>query len=460
MRIFEILLLVVNVPYVGWPLFAKKRPYWLHFLPLTAVLLTVLHLLIEKYRWQMVPAYVITAVLAVLALLRLTKPAKPASKWLAVGGLFVLGLAFVLPILIPVPQLPAATGPYPIGTQTVMLVDNGRTELWSGVDEPRRLMAQIWYPAAPTGSEPQAQYLDAVDEVGAVVAEMFNLPSFMFDHVNLTDLGITVEPPAATDGPFPVILFSHGLTGLRGQNTTMVRELVSHGYVVAAVDHTYGNAITVFPDGETVLYDACRIFSNCDSNYVEAIPLVDQWVGDLDFLLNILTMWNSDQNGRFAGVFDLAHVGVFGHSTGGGAAVSFCQQDARCSAGVGLDAWVLPIPDEVLAGGLQKPFMFLSTPHWLGDENRAKGEALLAQTQVETYDLRLANTGHFDFTDLVLLTPLTPQLGLSGTINSQYSLTIQNEYALAFFDHYLRGMSRPVLTAVSPYPELTISRKP
>ncbi|MCP4416027.1 MAG: hypothetical protein GY805_05360, partial [Chloroflexi bacterium] len=71
------------------------------------------------------------------------------------------------------------------------------------------------------------------------------------------------------------------------------------------------------------------------------------------------------------------------------------------------------------------------------------------------YLLSLKNTAHFDFTDFPLLTPLTPQLGLSGTIDSGYIIGIQNEYLLAFFNQYLKEISSPLLTAPSAYPELT-----
>ena len=48
--------------------------------------------------------------------------------------------------------------------------------------------------------------------------------------------------------PRPVILFSHGAHDHRSDTTTVVQELVSHGYVVATVDHTY-DAFTQFPGG-------------------------------------------------------------------------------------------------------------------------------------------------------------------------------------------------------------------
>ena len=44
--------------------------------------------------------------------------------------------------------------------------------------------------------------------------------------------------------------------------------------------------------------------------------------------------------GIFTGRLDLAHTDVFGHSTGGGAAVEVCYVDLRCKAGLAMDAWL------------------------------------------------------------------------------------------------------------------------
>ena len=140
--------------------------------------------------------------------------------------------------------------------------------------------------------------------------------------------------------------------------------------------------------------------------------------------------------------------------------MEFCLQDGRCQAGVGLDSWLLPVSSHLQAQPTtSQPIMFISTPRWLGPENQALGNSIFNSLSQDSYALTLANTAHYDFTDLPLLTPLTPQLGLSGSINSSYSLSIQNEYLLAFFDHYLKGIPAPLLTeAPSPYPELTIER--
>ncbi len=465
MRFIEILLLVSLVPLVLWPLLPLRRWRWQAVLPAAALLFLLLHIVFEGYRWQMIPAYGLTAVYALISFIQLSRPAQPGVPTVtwktAVGGLaglVVLLLAFALPTLLPVPNLSPKTGPYPVGTTTLHLVDDSREEIYTPESgDFREIMVQFWYPAAPTGQEEQAIFLPDLAFAGPVIAEQFNLPTFMLNHINLAKLDITQDPPAV-NGRFPIIIFSHGLTGLRVQNTSMARELASHGYVVAAIDHTYANAISVLPDERIFIYDPCRLFPECDASYVNANPLVNQWAADIAFVLDTMSHWDETTSAILAGKLDVDRVGVFGHSTGGGATVQFCLDDARCDAGLGLDAWVLPVDARVLATPPAQPFLFISTPRWLGPENQARGRAILNALPGDGYELTLAETGHFDFSDIVLLSPLTPQLGISGEIDSLYSLGIQNEYVLAFFDQYVKGEERPLLSQPSPFPELTIAR--
>lgn len=462
MRLFELSFLIVAALYTAWGLRGERRPRRLHWLPPLAVLLAIIHLGIEGYRWQMIPGYLGTAVLFLINLRRLQDrdPGPfPHARLQAALGLLFLAAAIALPILLPVPKLPPMTGSHAVGTNIVYLVDEKREEIYTEeAGDKRRVMAQIWYPAARTGEGETAVFLPQLDAAGPVLARQFDLPPFLFDHLNLSPLDIRKDVPVAGNGPFPVVIFSHGLSGIRAQNTSMMRELASHGYVVGAIDHTYGNAISVFPGGETILYDPCRLFADCDADYVEANPLVEQWAGDVAFLLDEMAAWTADPDHHFAGAFNLDRVGVFGHSTGGGATLQFCMEDSRCDAGLGLDAWVLPVDAAVLATPPSQPFMFISTPRWLGAENQAHGRAILEALPNDAYELTLAETGHYDFTDLVLISPLTPLLGLSGEIDSAYALEVETAYLLTFFDQYVRMEDNPFLDDPSPYPELRIVR--
>lgn len=467
MRLFEVLSLLALLPYLVWPLLPVRQPRWLPFLPLTAVALTLIHLLIEGYRWQMLPGYVLIAVCAVLALLELARggggpaPTRKRRVWTGaalLAGLLVWLLALVLPWALPVPQLPKPTGPYAIGTQTYHLIDAEREEIYTDASgNPREIMVQIWYPAAPDANGPRAPYLDNLDIKAATLAARFDFPSFLFNHVNLIRTDAIIDAPFAPDlDDAPIVVFSHGLQGIRGQNTTMMQALASHGYVVAAIDHTHANAITVFPDGRVVLYNP-DVFAGTGSPPRNANTLVGVWAEDMGFVIDELARRAADPESLLHGRINPTNVGIFGHSTGGGASVEACVRDERCRAGLGLDAWVEPVSDSVVDAGLARPFLFLKAPVWQFDDplsNPARTRRLFEAAQSDAYLLTLAGTGHFDFSDVPLLSPLTEQLGLSGSIDSARSLEIQNAFLLAFFDTYLKGAPEALQQLAARYPEV------
>ena len=114
MRLFEILTLItLLLSLLSFFVSRGKRPRWMAFLPSLAVLLVLAHLVLEGYRWQMVPAYALT-VLTFLPTVRAImqgadlqgKPSSRGRRALAIIGtvlcLLVLIVAAALPALLPV----------------------------------------------------------------------------------------------------------------------------------------------------------------------------------------------------------------------------------------------------------------------------------------------------------------------------------------------------------------------
>ena len=61
------------------------------------------------------------------------------------------------------------------------------------------------------------------------------------------------------------------------------------------------------------------------------------------------------------------------------------------------------------------------------------------------YSLTIAGTRHYDFSDLPLLSPLSPWLGLKGPIDGRRVLEIISQYSVAFFDAHLKGEENELL---------------
>src|SRR5260370_19396226 len=68
-------------------------------------------------------------------------------------------------------------------------------------------------------------------------------------HSHAANNAVVVREPLK----FPVVILSHGLGGSGFGYTSLIEHLVSHGYVVAAIAHTYAAGAVLFPNGRIVL---------------------------------------------------------------------------------------------------------------------------------------------------------------------------------------------------------------
>jgi len=418
------------------------------------MLLTVIHLVLEKYRWQMVPAYVLTLLLFLLSLPRIKQGSRPTGKRKSGRILTIIGFLFrlvifafvaALPILLPVFRLPEPTGPYPVGTTKLYLVDNTRPETFiPNPDDHREFMVQVWYPAqVEPGTRPDAY--------------MEHMP-FQLSHLSLVRTHAYLYAPVSdAQTSYPVLIFSHGFIGLVEQNLTQMEELASHGYIVCSIAHTYQAQATVFPDGHIVPVDLglsndfMRGISPTRTMYAEYLRI---WTDDTLFLMNELeSIQTGERKTLLTGKLDMARFGIFGQSFGGVTAVQVCSVDDRCQAGISLDSG-LPkdYGSRTVDSLLEQPFMFML------NEGRANYMRPNLDTVKNTaYGVIVRGTTHFDFTDLFLYSPVLKFTKAFGSIDGYRMVKIINSYTLAFFDKHLKGEISPLLDGPSPdYPEVTI----
>jgi dienelactone hydrolase len=441
MRPLEIIIPVLLSLYLIW---LHPRPLITRLFPVAALVLTFIHFGVEGYRWQMIPLYVLTILLTISALMRI----RSSDDWKPIAShltLMLVAVSTTLPILLPVPSIPQPSGLYQVGTRIYELTDSARTELYSGRDEARRFQVQVWYPSEIAPTDEHAPWMSHADSYAPAIASYIHMPSFFLDHLALVKMPAYKESNvAAADEGYPVILFSHGWNGFNAQNTGQAIELASHGYIVIGVQHTYGAVITVFDDG-TIAHNNPSALPNGapDDEYETAAQkLVDQWAGDLAFVLDYLALINTSVRSPFGGRLDLSRVGVYGHSTGGGAAIQFCGTDARCKALLGMDPFMRPVSAEVLEQGVTPPAFFMFSQHWVDDVNSRNNElfhSFILTVPQSLGVISIEGTTHYDFSDLPLLSPLAPRLGLKGPINGKRVTDIINDYLLSFFDMTLKG---------------------
>ncbi|MBK6328868.1 MAG: hypothetical protein IPF56_23475 [Chloroflexi bacterium] len=458
MRPLEIAILAGHLLTVGW-LYTNPDASTTaeRAVPLLVPLLVIVHTAWEKPRWQMAPAYLQS--LVVLTVDWAGKwPQFSGSGWAIFFGVVVYGASVGLPYALAVPNLPKPTGRYAIGTRTFYVVDTSRSDVFDANQAgPRELMFQVWYPAVRTPKARRAPFIADFKIGGPAIARRFGFPPFILRHVDLARTHSYLDLPVADDGaPFPVLTFSHGYLGLHSQNTWQMEELASHGYVVAATNHTGGAICTVFPDGRVVFGTTAP---PDDMPLEQAGQLgMQQWAEDVQFVLNQLACWQAGEGNAFYGRLDLSRVGSFGHSMGGGTAVQFAHLDQRCRALLLLDPWLRPVDDTIMRQGFAFPILCLMSVGEFGKTNGALAEQLAAASGERGMVAFIAGSGHYDYSDLPLLSPVTRMFGAKGPINGRRAARIINDYTLAFFEAALRERPSPLLQGESRYKEVQVRK--
>ena len=449
MRPLEILTPMVLTIYLLWPITSRKRPPAVGLLPAFALVVIAAHANIEGMRWQMYPLYAFAVITFLTSIPEFMKARQDNVQIMrplrGLANLVLLAISTALPILLPVPSIPTPSGPYQVGTTIYELTDDSRRELYSGRDEARRFQIQVWYPSEADPSDERAPWMSNAEIFAPAIATYIDMPSFFLDHLALVEVPAYRESKAApSEGGYPVILFSHGWNGFNTQNTGQALELASHGYVVIGVQHTYVAILMVFKDGTIARNNPSALPGGAPDEEYEAAAhkLGDQWAGDMAFVLDTLAIRNTSDGSPFGGMLDLARVGVYGHSTGGSAAIQFCGTDTRCKALLGMDPFMRPASYEVLENGVTQPAFFMFSQSWADDVNSRNNElfnGFIPNVKEPLGVISIDGTTHYDFTDLPLLSPLTPQLGLKGPINGKYVTIIINDYLLSFFDMTLKN---------------------
>jgi dienelactone hydrolase len=377
--------------------------------------------------------------------------------------------------------LPAPTGPYPVGTVDLHLIDHGRANPWTASPPYRELMVSVWYPARDAAKyplEPQmragaAAHFGSAAGDGLFGSSLYGIPADSVDFAATRTSGHVDAPVARHDRPFPVVLYSPGAGDPRTWETTLVQDLASRGYVVVTIDHTYDASEVEFSGGRVVGSDWEQWFQQAQQNNefpALAAKVFDVRLADTRFVLDQLPAIG---RGRLAGALDLHHVGMFGVSAGGLIALQAMDDDPRIRAAADLGGNVESplIPDTsklwpVAGHGLKKPFLLMGDAST--DHNQTPSWKALWDNSTGGWhrDVNLNGAaGEDSYKDTVPLIPqIARQLGLPrsyvtgvvGNIDLSRAVTTEEAFVAGFFDRSLKGRGGHALDGPSPrFPDVT-----
>ena len=359
--------------------------------------------------------------------------------------------------------LPRPTGPYAVGRTLFDWTDLKRDDPYStALGEHRELMVWLWYPATVAPQSKPADYIPAA-WASKLPWRPVTLPGRVRVHA------VADAPLAASQQPYPVLVFSTGFGNLPSDYTSLIEDIVSHGYVVLGITSTYSAPVVRFPDGRVANYLAAASFPRGPRQAIQSAGnrMVKVWAADIGFAIDSLAGMDSNPKSRFYGGLDLGRVGLFGHSFGGAASAEACSTDPRCKAAADIDGDLF---GSVLEGGIKQPFLFVLSdwtlrPPWLQrtlagvsvQRFHQQQTRLTQQMQAVCKDsdhcgeTHIPGTHHFNFTDLaVLYSPGMRMMGYLGPVDGAQGLAATASCVRTFFDKTLNGKSSSLAATTSP----------
>ncbi len=370
-------------------------------------------------------------------------------------------------------SLPKPTGKYFVGVTYLSFTDEKRIELFDNDQKNKReITVKVWYPA-DVKSKPEP-YLRNID---------FAIKYCMFPETyrNLMTNSALNIPVSNNAEKFPILIFSHGWGEHPAQNTILMEELASHGYIVFSVAHHYECKYSEYPDVKTshIEFSSLRfqkiigqqqdpkamewymkMFAATNDNERaqvfhgtnDVLPWLKEgakyWAEDISFIMDQVKDINSTL-GILKGKIDTDRIGAFGMSMGGIATSELCLNDPRVKAGISIDGGLL---GSMIHGELDIPFMFLSSKRYVG-----YGPLFSGKSTEDCYALAIKNADHYNLTDYSLYP--SPQVSfLLGTIDGKRALDITDALVLSFFEKYLKNKKEiDLIKEATKFPEIEIS---
>lgn len=456
MQFTELLLIFISIAYLGLNRLINIKLNKFYVVGLLIFMLCI-HLVLDGYRWQMIPAYLIWLLSMITALWQSQKRSSTIVGAIKIIGLIMmLGLAILLPSILPVFELPKATGPFTVGTKDIFLELDREEIITDDPTDKRKLMIKVWYPSTETAGEKDL-YVDKAGRNG--FAQKYGLPIAMLNYLDKVETNVYSDIQIA-DEIFPVLIFSHGYNSKANGYYALLSALVSQGYIVFAINHTYESTGTTFPDGTQAYFNyeyASRIEEGTwglmapvieafqsDLSFEDRHPIVqkglttyfvremvERWAEDIVDVANHLNQWND--TGFFKGSLDLSKIGAFGHSRGGAAAGEALLIDDSILAGANIDGvqWGR-IADTLF----HKPFLFLSSD-WPAEHENLNQHAYVNKSTDFFYEGIILQSGHSSFMDIPFMIPVS-SLSQAGEIDPKLAMEITRKVVTSFFDRHMK----------------------
>ncbi len=385
-----------------------------HYMRIASFCIFTLLLLVNVYWWgfRWTGLFILLGISSILSVIALIKKREKEYKTKRVilsciNGILLIAFAVIPGIIFPQSKPVEVTGSYKVKTESYTFIDESRIEIFSDDNENRKISVQFWYP----------------DE----------------------------------DGKYPLVVFSHGSFGYRMSNYSTFENLASNGYVVCSIDHTYHSFFSEHNDGSFTLVNTefLNDVTNIENGLYDekkTYDLTKEWLSlrtkDMAFVLDEIL----DNTKNVYSLIDKDKIGLFGHSLGGAAAAVLGRERDDIDSVIVIDGTMIGERLNFNEGSIDLndeayplPLLNLYNQEHYNEAQLLKMDYEnyhASANAKEAYDVLIRNSGHLNFTDLPLFSPLLAKMLGTGNVDKEYCIETMNEIVLEFFNYTLKGYEK------------------
>ncbi|XP_036269092.1 platelet-activating factor acetylhydrolase isoform X1 [Pipistrellus kuhlii] len=340
-------------------------------------------------------------------------------------------------------DIPKGSGPYPVGC----------TDLMSEYAKQSTFL-RLYYPSQDNDHPdtvwiPNKEYFYGLSKFLGTHWLMGNVLSLLFGSKTIP---ASWNAPVRTGEKYPLIVLSHGLGALRTIYSAIGNDLASHGFIVATVEHRDGSASATYyfnDHSDAEIGNKSWLYLRTPQQGENEVLLRNSQVRQrakecsqaLDVMLsgrpvkNVLKLEFDMQQLRDS--IDRDKIAIMGHSFGGATVIQALHDDRRFRCGIALDAWMMPLNDEIYSK-FSQPLFFINSEGFQTPASILSMKKCYAPGK-ERKMITIRGSVHQNFADFTFAAgkALGYMFTLKGKIDSNIALDLSNKASLAFLQKHL-----------------------
>ncbi|XP_025949651.1 platelet-activating factor acetylhydrolase isoform X1 [Dromaius novaehollandiae] len=388
------------------------------------------------------------------------------SFWMKAGKVFMKSLAAGLSVKVPKEmgssntekfyRIPEGKGPHSVGC-TDLMTENAAEGSF----------LRLYYPSCDATENEEAPWIPDKEYYHGL-CDFLNMYRIVGERLFQYYVG-SVTCPAKSNAAFksgekyPLLVFSHGLGAFRTIYSAICIEMASQGFIVAAVEHRDESAsATYYCKRKSVSEPQEESTSNMEKEWIYYRKLksgeeerslrhkqVQQRAQECIKALNVILEINSGEevmnvlNSDFdwnllKDSVDTSRIAVMGHSFGGATVIESLSKEIRFRCGIALDAWMLPVGEDIYQNSVQQPLLFINSEKFQWADNILKMKKL-GSNDTNKKMITIKGSVHQSFPDFTFVSGelVGRFFKLKGEIDPNEAIDISNHASLAFLQKHL-----------------------